>query len=324
MNTIRNYLDNMFLGLQQTEDVARAKKELLAMMEDKYNELKNSGRTENEAIGIVISEFGNLDELSDTLGIRQIVENKMAAKVISYEEAKNYIEASRNVTPKTALGVFLCIMSPTILLLLIGLGEVNVVNIKEELLIAAGLAALIGLVAVGVSFFIRFSSRMDKYDDLKQDIFELDYSAEQMVRNIQEQEEQPYKSALNISVVLYILSVLPILTVSLIFENGGWSVVSVVITLIIVACSTYNLIYKSGTYSACSVLLQEGDYSVKNKSNKVHQTVSAAYWCTVTAIYLGYSFITHNWRMSWIIWPVAGVLFGAICAIIDARQSSVK
>jgi len=76
MNTIRNYLENLFLGLPHTEDVNRAKNELLAMMEDKYNELKEIGKTENEAIGIVISEFGNLDELSETLGIKQIIENK--------------------------------------------------------------------------------------------------------------------------------------------------------------------------------------------------------------------------------------------------------
>lgn len=320
MNTIRNYLDNMFLGLPQTEDVIRAKKELLAMMEDKYNELKDGGKTENEAIGIVISEFGNLDELGDTLGIKQIVENKTEVKVVSYEEAKNYIEDSRDTAPKTALGVFLCIMSPVTMLLLIGLGELNIINIKEELLIAAGLVVLIGLVAVGVSFFIRFSSRMEKYEALEKDVFELDYNAEQMARSIREQDEQAYKSALNISVMLYILSVLPIITISLIFENGGFSVISVVITLIIVACSTYNIISKSRIHNACNVLLQEGDYSVKNKSNNKYEAVSTAYWCVVTAAYLGYSFITNDWRMSWIIWPVAGVLFGAIRAIIDGRS----
>jgi len=32
-------------------------------MEDKYNELKNSGKTENEAIGIVISEFGCVENI---------------------------------------------------------------------------------------------------------------------------------------------------------------------------------------------------------------------------------------------------------------------
>lgn len=40
------------------------------MMEDKYNELISDGKSDNEAIGIVISEFGNLDELADSLGIK--------------------------------------------------------------------------------------------------------------------------------------------------------------------------------------------------------------------------------------------------------------
>lgn len=110
MNTIRNYLDNMFLGLPNTEEVIRAKKELLAMMEDKYNELKEGGKTENEAIGIVISEFGNLDELAETLGIKHALENKTDILQVTYEEAKYYIEDKILTAPKTALGVFLCIM----------------------------------------------------------------------------------------------------------------------------------------------------------------------------------------------------------------------
>ena len=175
MNIIKNYLDNMFLGLPETEDVNRAKKELLAMMEDKYNELKNSGKTENESIGIVISEFGNLYELAETLGIKEALENKPDINHVSYEEAENYIEDSRNISPKTALGVFLCIMSPTILLLLLGLNESGFIQIKEERLVAAGLAALIALVAAGVSYFIRYSSKLEKYEYLEKNVFELDY-----------------------------------------------------------------------------------------------------------------------------------------------------
>ena len=38
MNTIRNYLDNMFRNLPNTEEVRKAKFELLQMMEDKYEE----------------------------------------------------------------------------------------------------------------------------------------------------------------------------------------------------------------------------------------------------------------------------------------------
>jgi len=257
MNTIRNYLDNMFLGLPQTEDVARAKKELLAMMEDKYNELKNEGKTENEAIGIVISEFGNLDELGDTLGIKQVIENKTDIHLVTYEEAKNYIEESRAAAPKTALGVLLCIISPVTLLLLIGLKELGVVGVKEELLIAAGLVILICLVATGVLHFIRYTSKLEKYEYLKFNVFELDYKAEEMVQNIQKQDEPTYKAAVSISVVCYILSALPVIVTPLVSEIDGLSVIAVTITLIIVALSTYNLINKSSYYEPCNVLLQQ-------------------------------------------------------------------
>lgn len=320
MNTIRNYLDNMFLGLPQTEDVIRAKKELLAMMEDKYYELKDSGKTENEAIGIVISEFGNLDELGDTLGIKNILKNKTEIPIISYEEANNYLEDSKVTAPKTALGVFLCIISPVMLLVLLGLGEMNYIKVKEDLLIAAGLIVLISLVAAGVSWFIKFSSKLEKYNDLKINLFELDYNTEQMIRNMQKQDELAYKSAVSISVVGYILSALPIIITPLVSEVEGLSVFSVAVTLTIVAFSTYNLISNGSINEACNVLLQQGDYSVKNKSNKTFQTISKVYWCVIVAVYLGYSFITDDWSMSWIIWPVAGVLFGAIKAIADSRS----
>ncbi|MFQ7714954.1 MAG: permease prefix domain 1-containing protein [Agathobacter rectalis] len=56
------------------------------MMEDKYNELISEGKSDNEAIGIVISEFGNLDELADSLGIKSFVNPSQAmpaAKTLS-------------------------------------------------------------------------------------------------------------------------------------------------------------------------------------------------------------------------------------------------
>ena len=73
MEAIRNYLETMFLNLPNTPEVYKAKNELWQMMEDKYTELKAEGKSENEAVGTVISEFGNLDELAKDLGIEQIV-----------------------------------------------------------------------------------------------------------------------------------------------------------------------------------------------------------------------------------------------------------
>ena len=56
-------------------------------------------------------------------------------------------------------------------------------------------------------------------------------------------------------------------------------------------------------------------------NNKKNDTFSAVYWLVMTAIYLAYSFTTMDWRHSWIIWPVAGVLFAAITTILNAMRN---
>ena len=47
MEAIREYLHNMFLNLPETPQVLRAKAELMEMMEDKYEELRQEGMSED-------------------------------------------------------------------------------------------------------------------------------------------------------------------------------------------------------------------------------------------------------------------------------------
>ena len=48
----------------------------------------------------------------------------------------------------------------------------------------------------------------------------------------------------------------------------------------------------------------------------IFEKIAGIYWCVVTAIFLAWSFFGNAWGVSWVIWPVAGVLFGAIaCAV---------
>ena len=113
MNAIRNYLDNMFRNLPNTEEVRRAKTELLEMMEDKYEELIKEGKTENEAVGIVISEFGNLDELAESLGISEAVaENPDEDKpMLSLDRVKEYLGMMSQHSILVPLAIGLCIFS---------------------------------------------------------------------------------------------------------------------------------------------------------------------------------------------------------------------
>ena len=53
-------------------------------------------------------------------------------------------------------------------------------------------------------------------------------------------------------------------------------------------------------------LLQEGEYTKEEKLfKKKTDTFSGVYWCLTTAIYL-----------TWIVWPVAGVLFAALLGVV--------
>ncbi|MBR5969887.1 MAG: DUF4097 family beta strand repeat protein [Lachnospiraceae bacterium] len=72
METLKVYLDNMFMNLPQEPKVLRAKDELLAMMTEKYEELRAEGKNDHEALGMVIMEFGSMEELADALGVEPI------------------------------------------------------------------------------------------------------------------------------------------------------------------------------------------------------------------------------------------------------------
>ena len=54
--------------------------------------------------------------------------------------------------------------------------------------------------------------------------------------------------------------------------------------------------------------------------NKKNDKLTSLYWMIVTAAYLGYSFLTNQWDRSWIIWPVAGVVYGIVIVIADTLR----
>ena len=79
MDTIDTFLDAMFAPYPSTPRLLEAKGELRAMMEDAYADAIGRGRTHNEAVGQVITDFGNLEELAPVLGILPDIRSAQAA-----------------------------------------------------------------------------------------------------------------------------------------------------------------------------------------------------------------------------------------------------
>ncbi len=146
MDTIRNYLDSLFIGVPQSTEIDKLKTDLLANMEDHYHELMGEGKNEQEAIGTVISTFGSIDELLEELDVEkkhQADETETNTASIYLSEAENYWKEYRAASLQVASGVLFISLSFASFLFFCSAGYVFM-----------GISCLIFGIALAVGFFI--------------------------------------------------------------------------------------------------------------------------------------------------------------------------
>ena len=243
-----------------------------------------------------------------------------ALKRVTLEQASNYLALSRANAPKMALATILCILSPVLLILLGGMSESARFHISENAAAGIGLCALVLLVAAGVSLFLLCGARVKEYSFLESEPFETEYGVSGMVQERKREFSERYTRLNIIGVVLCILSVLPLFAASS-FNAGDLLYVAAVCALLVIAgCGCVAFVYGGVIQGAIDKLLEEGDYIRARKARKkLTGTVSVIYWLVVTAIFLFYTYGASGNaqpRDSWVIWAIAGVLFGAVMAAL--------
>ena len=203
MNAIRNYLDNMFRNLPNTEEVRRAKSELLEMMEDKYEELISEGKSENEAVGIVISEFGNLDELAESLGITEAVtENPSEDKpMLSMDRVKEYLSMVSVNSILVPLAIALCIFSVAMNMI----EDMLPFDFLEGIL---GVGGMFSVIAIAVGLFIVAGVKRKEFAEVKKKECSLSIECAEYVRNERKRYKSSYGLMSSFGIGLCILSVL--------------------------------------------------------------------------------------------------------------------
>ena len=238
---------------------------------------------------------------------------------VTMEEAAAFLEVKAETAGRIALGVMMCVFSPVCLLLLIALSTFAGVPIAEDQAAITGVVLLLLMVAGAVAIFVAAGSKTEPFEYLEKEVFETQYGVEGMVRARQQQYKDIHTRGNVLGVVLCILSVVPLLLGTLISEeNDGLIVALVALLLILVGIGVYCFVRVGIVWGSYQMLLQEGDYTPHRKEILRENTgVSLVYWSVITAAYLGYSFITGRWEISWVVWPVAGVLFPAVLAIAN-------
>ena len=229
---------------------------------------------------------------------------------VSMEEANQYLDMKSRGSRIVANATSLCILSPVPLIVLGTMTE-------DHTLVGFSLVFLLVLVAIAVYLFVNYGIRDASMQHLEKESFETEYGVSGMVRERRKQYEPAFTRNIAIAVVLCILSVIPAIMAGVMEADDSTSGISVGLLLIIVSIGVNILIRAGMIKSSYDTLLQEGEYTKEEKHlKKKTDNFSGAYWCFVVATYLGWSFWTNNWKMTWIIWPVAGVLYASVLGIV--------
>ena len=237
---------------------------------------------------------------------------------LSLSQAQEYLTLRKQSSLKIAFATFLCVISPIPLIGLTTLSQYQRFHMTENLAVSLGLSFLIICITIAVILFCLCAFKVKKYEFLEKEDFSLENGVKEYTFKEKEEYQDRYHRYQIIGISLCILSVLPIF----IFLNyESLESIAVCILLFFVSIGCFFLVL-AGTYqNALDKILQTGDYTPKQKKNNILKSkISTIYWLGVTAIFLYFTFGKNgNGQMqySWIIWAIAGVLFGATMIVID-------
>ncbi len=314
------------MQLPNTTEVLKAKAELGQMMNDKYNELIAEGKPENEAIAAVLADFGNLDEVAETLGIKEVVHRAPVDKrVVKSEEARAYVKDREMTSFRTAVGVMLCILSPV--------GEIIVgENMGYR---GLGIMTMFMILALAIGFFIYNSVQGEKWSWMEKTPCAVEFATIDWINTARENFRPVKAIFLCAGIVICILAA----GLAGAIDEMHWfrkvNDAEGILFLVAVAIGVCLIVYGNMRDSAFTNILKlndsktvGGNYVDSQKSarrvTKTGQTVLEVFWPTVTCAYLIWSFVTMDWYITWIIWPLAPVLRMLIEAIFADTSNRVE
>ena len=237
---------------------------------------------------------------------------------VSMEEAVSFLKYNETAARRISTGVMLCILSPVLLILLGGLAEAGFIPVEERIAELGGTAILLIMIAAAVGMFIREGMRGKKYEYLEKIDIETEYGVNGMVKERRDAYAEPHSRRLIIGVMLCIISAVPLLGAEAVhYSNNSdlFPILCVALLLVMCAVGVKLIVLTCTRQGGFDRLREEGDYTRLNKKAGKYDGV---YWAIATAVYLGWSFVTSRWELTWMVWPVAGVLFAAYREIMKA------
>lgn len=242
-------------------------------------------------------------------------ESNMSVKRITLAQANDFLEWRKSASVRIAVATFLCVIAVIPLLILGATAEVSAHNISENVAAGVGLTILFIIVAIAVAIFIFCGFKNAPFDFIDKEPFETEYGVTGMVKEKQKAYKSIYTKYNIIGTCICVLSPIP-LFIGAFTEKEFFTVIMLVITMLLAGIGAVFFIISSVRWSSMQKLLKKGEFAPQEKRrNQIKERVSTVYWLSATAVYLGWSFWTNDWGNTWIVWPLAGVLFAVVICI---------
>jgi len=320
METIKNYLENLFARLPRTEQMRKIKQDLLENMLEKYEDYKAEGMSENEAIGRVITEFGNIDELLEELGITPADSTEAAVEyIVDKNEAEKYVSAKTRAGKMVGAGVFSIIFGVASLIFFNGLVDLGMVGrgMARDSAGAMGLLPMFLFIAAGVALFIFSELHLTDFNKLFAKSFSLSNEAAEWVDFELGNYLRKHTLLIALGVVLCILAPLLIIFPTVILGEDA-ATFSVIVFLITVAIAVWIFVYSLTRRGAYERLLKVTDpWELEEKDDDL---LSGIMWPLAVIIFLLAGFLGHLWHIAWIVFPITALLQAIIGTIWVAKK----
>ena len=223
---------------------------------------------------------------------------------LSQSSVQEFLTARKRSSTFIATGVMLCIFSPITLLLLISLTKLGTLTSSINFATGIGVIATLVLVAIAVACFIAGNYWLKVNENYEYEDCNLSEELHKKILKESRDYENKHYIFKIIGIAFCILSAIPLMSGALFTD----------------ALSNSRLDDFMTGLSSITIFL---DYTTEKKAGKkVIEKYTSIYWMIIAFIYLTYSFLSNNWQQSWIIWPLAGIAYGILEAILSLKKKN--
>lgn len=243
---------------------------------------------------------------------------------VTLEEANEYLALRKTASVRIAIATFLCILSVIPLIIMGGATTLPKPPFSENFAGGVGMIVMLILAAIAVGIYVYTGSQSEKYEFLAKEPFETEYGVSGVVKERQKEYRGTYVKCNVIGTCLCVLSPASLFT-AVIKDNDFFTVIMLAAMMLVAGIGAMFFIVAGVKNAAMEKLLKSGEFTEREKKKKhLKNIVSPIYWSVIVAAYLLWLFLDRKDNsLSWVIFPVAGVLFTpvlTICGIIERKN----